>query len=285
VFALLIVTAHARLLNMNMDTPTPEKVGEIKKWLSVIKEDFPQILAILVVAIPLIWMSINYLYKSALDAKDAQLATKDDQIKLLERQRDDFKDKTGTSTPDEAKAKIAAMTEKIQTVEKRLRTILPRILTDEQMTEMVNGIKPFAGQKVSIHTYDALSECMNIANRIRDVLHSANWEYQAGRPPSNGLDPFGSGRLPPIPNIFGIGRLPPIPMSGVLVNVEPKAEEKTKNAAKALVDALNHAQIDAKIGSYFLMKSAPADANGPHFVESPENATNIVMIQIGTKPD
>ena len=63
---------------MNMDTPTPEKVGEIKKWLSVIKEDFPQILAILIVAIPLIWVLINSLYKFALDAKDAQLATKDD---------------------------------------------------------------------------------------------------------------------------------------------------------------------------------------------------------------
>ena len=89
-----------------MSTAPPEKIGEIRKWLNVLKADFTQIIALLVVIVPVIVTVIYFIFKVELDSKDAQLASKDDQIKLVERQRDDFKNKTGTSTPDEAKTKI-----------------------------------------------------------------------------------------------------------------------------------------------------------------------------------
>ena len=157
------------------------------------------------------------------------------------------------------------------------------MLTDEQMTEVVEGVRPFAGQAFSIQTYVGLTECMGIANRIYDALKSGNWKYLGGvvwRPHG----PFIDNGLP-IQNKFGFGELPPIPITGIWVRVEPKTEEKTKNAAKALVDALSHAKIDAQVSSYFAMESAPSDANGPHFVESPEKATNIIEIHVGTKRD
>jgi hypothetical protein len=119
---------------MDSSSP-PEKVGEIKKWLYVIKADFPQILTILVIAIPIIWLTISFLYKSASDAKDAQLATKEEQIRLAERQRDDFKAKTGTSTPDEAKAKIDALTAQVEGLGSRVVALEPRRLKASERDE------------------------------------------------------------------------------------------------------------------------------------------------------
>jgi hypothetical protein len=68
------------------------------------------------------------------------------------------------------------------------------------------------------------------------------------------LGSLGFGGVPPIQNKFDFGELPTIPsigrmVCGIQVLIEQNANKKTKNAAKALVDALDHEKIDAQIGS------------------------------------
>jgi hypothetical protein len=42
------------------------------------------------------------------------------------------------------------------------RRSLPRMLADEQVTELLEGVRPFAGQEFTVGTYDEISESINI---------------------------------------------------------------------------------------------------------------------------
>lgn len=61
-------------------------------------DGWPSIAAVLA-AVPVIWAVLGWSYRSRLQSRD-------DQIALLQRQRDDYKEKLGGASPDEAKARI-----------------------------------------------------------------------------------------------------------------------------------------------------------------------------------
>jgi hypothetical protein len=173
-----------RMLNMNMDASPPEKVGEIKKWLYVIRTDFPQILTILVIAIPIIWLSISFLYKSELDSKDAQIATKEEQIKLVERQRDDFKAKTGTSTPDEAKAKIDALTTQVEKLGSRVVALEPRRLMASERDQFRENVRLPANVHYNITVKFDLScaDCKAYADDFAAILQTPEVGWNVTEP-------------------------------------------------------------------------------------------------------
>jgi len=130
--------------------------------------------------------------------------------------------------------------------------ISPRQLTDEQVTEVADSVRKYAGQQVGIMTYWDNMECVAFANRILETLRSANWGVsQVPEPPSPGTL-----------------RAHPIRIKNGIVIVVNSPPEKTKIAAKALVDALNQAKIGAE----------------EQYVETQWSSNNIV-IQIGTRPD
>jgi hypothetical protein len=120
-----------------------------------------------------------------------------------------------------------------------------RQLTDEQVAEIADKVKMFPGQQFKVTTYWDIKECMTISNRIYDALHLASWEY-----------------LKPERAEFLLGGV-----SGVLVYVNSKADEKTKNAADQLVRALNQANI----------YSEQRDENDP-------TPNNQIQLNVGTKP-
>ncbi len=120
-----------------------------------------------------------------------------------------------------------------------------RKLTDDQVAQIADKVKTFAGQQFKVTTYWDIKECMAISNRIYDALHLANWEY-----------------LRPERAEFLLGGV-----SGVLVYVNPKADEKHKNAASELVRALNLANIYAE----------QRDENDP-------TPNNQIQLNVGTKP-
>ena len=137
---------------------------------------------------------------------------------------------------------IAAARAETKVLQERLAD---RKLTDEQVATIADSIKPFAGQQFELVTYWDIKECMAISNRIYDALHLANWEYL---------------KLQRAEVLFG-------GVSGVLVYVNPKADEKTKNAAGELVRALNHANI----------YSEQKEENDP-------TPNNKIQLNVGTKP-
>lgn len=218
-----------QMLDMNLDTPPPEKVGEIKQWLSIIKGDFPQILAILLIAIPLIWLSINFLYKTELDAKDAQLESRDDQIKLLERERDDFKDKTGTSTPDEAKTKITAMEAKIEAFEKRVGALEPRRLTASQYDQIVKNLRlpPPVNYRIAIASDMSCPDCKAYADDFAAAFRTAGWYVSMpsilapGAIPQTGIGVFAS-----IPSNAGAIAIQALDAANVRYDKLPKYQEE-----------------------------------------------------------
>jgi hypothetical protein len=98
-----------------------------------------------------------------------------------------------------------------------------RKLTDEQVSQIAERVKPFLGQQYEVTTYWDDAECMAIAGRIYDALTLGGWEY-----------------LKPVRAEMLLGGV-----VGVLVYVNPKADDKTQNAAATLIAALNDNHIDA----------------------------------------
>jgi hypothetical protein len=119
-----------------------------------------------------------------------------------------------------------------------------RQLTDEQVAQVADKVKHFTGQQFEVTTYWDIKECLAIANRIYNALQLANWEY---------LKPGGEVLLGGF--------------AGVLVYVNPKADEKAKDAAHALVDALNEVKILAEL----------REENDP-------TPNNKIHLNVGTKP-
>jgi hypothetical protein len=122
--------------------------------------------------------------------------------------------------------------------------VADRTLTDGQAISIAGKISPFEGQKVQIMTYFDASEPMGLANRILPSLRLAKWLY-----------------LPPPEHSVLIGGI-----TGVEVWVHPEADQSTRNAAGALVAALNEEGIATTLKfdtSY---------------------AKNQIMINVGAKP-
>lgn len=140
--------------------------------------------------------------------------------------------------------------------EKLKERLSPRHLTDEQVTEVANSVRKYAGQKASVMTYWDNQECAGLAHRIFETLRSANWDM--GSSDQVSFSP-GSWRRPPPPG--------PRLKNGIVINVN-SPPEKTQNAAKALVDALNQAKMDAD----------------ESYVETQWSRDDII-IAIGTRPD
>jgi hypothetical protein len=96
-----------------------------------------------------------------------------------------------------------------------------RKLTDAQVKNISDAVRPFAGQEFDVTPYWDLPESLTIANRIADALMAGGWKYVA---------PEKSG--------FMLGGI-----SGVQVWTHPTADDKIKRAAESLLAALNRENV------------------------------------------
>ena len=92
----------------------------------MIRANLPTFFVILFLAIGVIWVVVNWSYS-------AVLASKNGQIELQDRQLADYRDKLKGATPEEAKAKIDALEEKVR------NTIGDRweVLTNDEVAKLV----------------------------------------------------------------------------------------------------------------------------------------------------
>ncbi len=148
------------------------------------------------------------------------------------------------------KLQIAQANERAANAEletERLRKqVADRTLTDAQIISIGTRLKPFKGQPYTVTAYWDSKESIGIANRIHLSLHDvAQWSYS-----DEGTKGFMLGGT-----------------VGVIVWTHPAAEETTKQAAKALIDALNDEGIEA----------TPKEQN-------PQNPkSNMIAINVGSR--
>jgi hypothetical protein len=82
-------------------------------WIAKIVQEWPMIQAapwsfaaavfvMICIIVPVVWLLINWSYSSVIKHKSGE-------ISLLERQRDDYKDKLGGASPNEAKERIDSL--------------------------------------------------------------------------------------------------------------------------------------------------------------------------------
>jgi hypothetical protein len=169
-------------------------------------------------------------------------------LKQAEEEREDAAKSLGVTRGYESQ--IAQANERAANAEletERLRQQLAdRTLSDEQVKTIGNKLKLFKGQPYTITAYWDSKESLGLANRIHPALHDvAEWPYS-----DEGTKSMMLGGI-----------------VGVQVWTHPDADKSTKEAAAALIKALNAEGIEA----------------GPK-QQNPKNPkTNMIAINVGSK--
>lgn len=122
----------------------------------------------------------------------------------------------------EAESHLADALERATAAEKEAgaanEKLADRTLSDAQQQQIAQKLVMFAGQEYKVTAYWDSVESLGIANRIHQSLQMARWKYLP--PPEGGAMLLGG-------------------IVGVQVWHHPEADDSTKKAAQALIDALN----------------------------------------------
>lgn len=149
-----------------------------------------------------------------------------------------------------AESNLADALERAATAEKEADTVneklADRALSDDQQRRIAGKMVSFAFQEYKVVAYWDSQESLGIANRIHQALQMARWKY-----------------LPLDKATVMLGGT-----VGVQVWHHPEADDSTKEAAKALVDALNAEGI-------FAYEKVENPTNNPKH--------NVININVGSK--
>ena len=139
----------------------PELVARISEQWAVIESAPIPFAAALIVLAGLIWTIVSWSYRSTVSSKDAEIA-------LLVRQRDDYKDKLGGASPDEARARIDRL-------ETQIGAFAPRRLTDDQRMRFAAILKRLSGT-VDIAFDISAADARLLARDFVAAFDSAGWQ-------------------------------------------------------------------------------------------------------------
>lgn len=116
-----------------------------------------------------IWWAIDWKYAAVISQQDHVISNKDSEISLLKGQRDEYKDKLGGSSPDQAKARLDAL-------EKIVSQLKPRRLSPEQSNTLVGLLRQIPSKKTIELTTDlSCSDCSLFAADLRNVFERTGW--------------------------------------------------------------------------------------------------------------
>lgn len=122
----------------------------------------------------------------------------------------------------------------------------PREISDSDLGRLVAKLREFKGREYQITTFWDLKEPLALAGKLHQVLTLSEWDF-----------------IKPESGSFLLGG-----MSGIQVWSHPTASQKTKDAADALVAALNQIGLD-----------------GVRKFQAPNNPPDEkIVINVGTKP-
>lgn len=137
----------------------------------MIKANPATFIAIFVAIVLVVWFIFKFSYSRVLASKNAQ-------IELQDRQLADYRDKLHGASPQEAKARI-------DTLEERLRQFEPRRLTDDQRKILIERARVYEHHELTI-VVEASSDCANYAAAFEATLREAGWvvhNWQIINPP------------------------------------------------------------------------------------------------------
>jgi hypothetical protein len=128
----------------------------------MIRANLPTFFVILVLIIGTVWWVMDWRYGGV-------LASKSGQIELQDRQLADYRDKLKGATPEEAKAKIDALEDKVR------NTIGDRweVLTKEEFTKLVEFVAPLAKRRIQVMYVNYLGK--DLARSFADAFEKAGW--------------------------------------------------------------------------------------------------------------
>jgi hypothetical protein len=144
-----------------------------------------------------------------------------DEIKAI-RSKVEAEDKAISTAVASLNDEIAAARAELQAIKEQLAD---RILKKDQIDSIADDVKAFSPQQFEITTYWEDKECMAISKQIHDAITQGGWEF------------LQSGQAHML--LGGV--------IGVRVYVNPKADDKTKKAANALIAALNESHLNAEL--------------------------------------
>jgi hypothetical protein len=117
-----------------------------------------------------IWLILSWSYDSRLASKDAQIASRDGQIALLTRQRDDYRDKLGGASPDQAAQKIAALEKTID--ELTINRWPP--LTTREVPGVIAQLRNL--QPLQVNVLCSLAACDDLAESFVRLFLEIGWK-------------------------------------------------------------------------------------------------------------
>jgi hypothetical protein len=137
----------------------------------MIRANLPTFSVILVLMVGAIWIVTNWSYSTV-------LASKSSQIELQDRQLADYREKLQGATPDQAKARIDELENRL----KRVEQAGPRSLTAEQKRTLIENIRVPAGSAYSVNIMHegGCPDCPVYAAAFERLLRDAGWRITNG---------------------------------------------------------------------------------------------------------
>lgn len=172
----------------------PQWMQDLISGWPMIRANLPTFFVILVLMIGTVWFILNYLYGERIANRDGIISNKDSEITLLKSQRDDYKEKLGGATPEQAKARIDAL-------ESRIERFEPRRLTEAQIEDLVKRLRN-GTSSIRITADLQCADCGNYKGDLARVFRDATgWKVvEAAVMGPNNRPAIGLGLRIPEPN-------------------------------------------------------------------------------------
>ena len=168
------------------------------------------IMAVLLLSV-LIWAAMKWAYSARIENKDSV-------IELQNAQIGDYKQKLNGASPDEAKARIDALENRLQQL---VADVAPRTLTKDQVDSVVQAAARVVGDiRISVLLDMASPDGKKLAGLLAVAYKQAGWRVAT-------------------PSVMGIGN-PPV--SGLAVHVKNAAA--LTPAENAVIDGLRRANLE-----------------------------------------
>lgn len=149
----------------------------VSEW-AVIRQTPVVFVAAILVVIGLVYFAIDWRYSSVISSLKERISLRDDQIGQL-------KDKVGTASPDEIKARIDRL-------ESEVKALSPRRLSDAQRSQLTTGLRRLPGT-IQILQDMAAPDARGFAGDLIVAFQNAGWQVQTpailgpGNPPPHGI--------------------------------------------------------------------------------------------------
>jgi hypothetical protein len=135
-----------------------------------------------------VWIAMDWRYAGIVANRDGIIASRDAAIRLIEIQRDDYKDKLGGASPDQAKSRMDALEKantnlsaRLSTISKRLKPIYP--LEDEEkerLIQLLSEVPKNSRFRVDIF-WPQLNGNPRNAYVVAEAFSSAQWDVTVKR--------------------------------------------------------------------------------------------------------